>query len=87
MWVGGKGKPDGSRDTQEPSLSFLKGTAFEPLRWVILVYTPTAGDGPGCGPVDVSSQTRCVWFVGRCQELHCHFYVLNQDECECGETL
>ena len=36
---------------------FLKGTAFKPPRQVILVYTPTEGDGPGCGPIGVSSQT------------------------------
>lgn len=49
---------------------FLKGTAFEPPRRVILVYTPTESDGPGFGPIGVSSQTRCVCFVGGCQELH-----------------
>lgn len=69
MWAGGKGKTDGSWDMQEPFF-FLKGTAFEPPRRVILVYTPTEGDGPGFGPIGVSSQTRCVCFVGGCQELH-----------------
>lgn len=57
---------------QEPSF-FLKGTAFEPPRQVILVYTPTEGDGPGCGPIGVSSQTWCVCFVGGCQALCCSF--------------
>lgn len=84
---------------QEPSF-FLKGTAFEPPRRVILVYTPTEGDGPGCGPIGVSSQTWRVCFVGGCQALRCSFlfcFVLflffffkkqhkNQVECEYGET-
>lgn len=74
MWAGEKGKTDGSWGMQEPFF-FLKGTAFEPPRRVILVYTPTVykpteSDGPGFGPIAVSSQTRCVCFVGGCQELH-----------------
>ena len=73
MWAGGKGRTDGSRDMQEPFF-FLKGTAFKPPRRVILVSTPTEGDGPACGPIGASSQTWRVCFVGGCQELHRSFF-------------
>lgn len=57
---------------QEPFF-LLKGTAFEPPRRVILVYTPTGGDSSGFGLIGVSSQTWCVGVVGGYQALYRFF--------------